>query len=254
VTIVRACRAGLWATAFLSVACGRSNVTGPSAIPTQVTSSSRVLPPGPRLAHTRFLAFGDSITSGTTSPAVTNALTAGPPVSYPYKLRALLSAYYSEQTIIVDNGGKTGEAAEDAVFRLRDVMRDSSPQVIILLHGVNDVSVQGIRAVPKTLASMNSMVNDAKSEGVIVVLCTLLPQRPGALRAGDPAAIAAYNEGLRDLARSKSLLLIDFAADFGGVTLIGVDGLHPTEAGYDRMADMVFATVKKEFERPPTLH
>ena len=29
---------------------------------------------------------------------------------------------------------------------------------------------------------------------------------------------------------------------------IGVDGLHPTEAGYERMAELIFGAIRKEFE------
>ena len=31
-------------------------------------------------------------------------------------------------------------------------------------------------------------------------------------------------------------------------TLIGVDGLHPTEAGYRRIAELFFAAIKSELE------
>jgi lysophospholipase L1-like esterase len=46
---------------------------------------------------------------------------------------------------------------------------------------------------------------------------------------------------------------VDVHAAFGGTAssdLIGADGLHPTEAGYQRMADAFFAVIKATLEVP----
>ena len=46
----------------------------------------------------------------------------------------------------------------------------------------------------------------------------------------------------------------DIYAAFGGEQspLIGADGLHPTLAGYDRMAEVYFQVIVDAFEREPT--
>jgi hypothetical protein len=43
------------------------------------------------------------------------------------------------------------------------------------------------------------------------------------------------------LSRAVSILLVDLAATFGDLSLIGVDGVHPTATGYDRMAALFAA-------------
>ena len=66
---------------------GRSGACGFSVIVSAV----------PVLSSVRFVAFGDSITEGTTSPDPTTLLLSLTE-SYPYKLQALLSARYIDQT------------------------------------------------------------------------------------------------------------------------------------------------------------
>jgi lysophospholipase L1-like esterase len=98
------------------------------------------------------LAFGDSITAGTTAPALTLSykMSAGLPQSYPFKLQALLRARYTAQTIELSNEGLPGEAAADGVRRLPGLLRALAPEVVILLHGVNDVTFQGLGGVART--------------------------------------------------------------------------------------------------------
>jgi lysophospholipase L1-like esterase len=171
----------------------------------------------------------------------------GLPVSYPYKLQSMLSARYAAQAISVFNEGLPLEEASDAVRRLPLVLRDTMPEVLILLHGVNDLT--GPQVVSRTIGFMNTMVRDARLSGVTVFLCTLPPQRPGGIRAGDPVATANYNAALRTLAPAEGATLIDLAREVD-LSLIGVDGLHPTEAGNERMAQIFFAAIRAQFERP----
>jgi lysophospholipase L1-like esterase len=46
-------------------------------------------------------------------------------------------------------------------------------------------------------------------------------------------------------------VLVDVNAAFGGVAgdLIGPDGLHPTDAGHQRIAETFFAAIRGQFER-----
>jgi len=44
---------------------------------------------------------------------------------------------------------------------------------------------------------------------------------------------------------------VDVYAGFeGNLTLIGDDGLHPNEQGYQRMADVFFAAIRANLETP----
>jgi lysophospholipase L1-like esterase len=221
------------ALAVSVAACG-----GTAALPTAASAATAPVPPVLRLTRTRFLVFGDSLTAGTTSPAMTT-LGAGLPESFPFKLLALLTARYAGQPIVVENEGRPAESAQSGALRLPGVLRALAPEVVILLHGVNDVTFYGTAGVGRTAEYLNTMARDARLSGAEVVICTLPPQRPGGGRAGDPAAIAAYNDALRDIARGEAALLVDFDRSITDLSLIGVDGLHPTEAGYARMAQLL---------------
>ena len=177
---------------------------------------------------------------------------AGVPQSYPFKLQQLLTTRYTRQSVVVENEGRPGEAAADAVRRLPTALRATSPELVILLHGVNDVAVQGAASVARVAGYVNTMARDARFAGVQVVLCTLPPQRPGGFRAGDPAAIASYNQALREIARGEGAILVDFARDLGDLNFVGIDGLHLTEAAYTRMAQLLFDVIRSRFELPPS--
>jgi hypothetical protein len=85
------------------------NCTATDAIARSATCSFMVaVTKVPQLSVTRIVAFGDSLTAGTTSPdPMTLALVK--PDSYPYQLQDLLAARYTDQTIEVINEGCGGE-------------------------------------------------------------------------------------------------------------------------------------------------
>ena len=62
--------------------------------------------------------------------------------------------------------------------------------------------------------------------------------------------ITDFNAQVRSIASGEGAVLVDLYE--GMITdiprYIGVDGLHPTEAGYERMAELIFAAIRKEFE------
>jgi len=206
--------------------------------------------PPPRSTRSRYLIFGDSLTAGTTSPALTNLMSAGLPQSYPYKFLERLQARYAAQTFVVENEGKPAETAADGRLRLPPILRNLGPEVVVLLEGVNDVSFLPVSGVSQVAGYVNTMARDSRFAGAQVIICTLPPQRAGGFRAADPAVIRAFNQALRDVARGEGATLVDFANEFGDLSLIGSDGLHPTEAGYTRMADILFDTVRRTFEAP----
>ena len=240
----------------MTACSSQSSPTGPSPMPPIAQPPPTTQPPTPtpvtpRTSRTRYLAFGDSVTAGTTSPAVGlfRTMGAGLPESYPFKLQSMLNGRYTAQTIQIENEGKPGEPAEDGSRRFAGVLRAANPEIVILLHGVNDITFLGLPGVPRTASFVNTMAREARNLGKQVMICTLLPQRPGGFRAADPAAIAAYNRALRDVARGENAILVDFEALFD-VKFIGLDGLHPTDQGYSRMAEILFGQARTLFEIP----
>ena len=221
-------------------------------------------PAPPTLKITKILCFGDSLTEGTVQPPISvTSLDAGASVSYPYKLQTLETARYTSQAITVWNDGHAGEAAEDktpddnAYDRLIHGLSDTNPDVLLLMEGANDFSKYvsqntsqnaGITAV---VNAMEDMVRAAQSRGVAVFVATLPPQRPGGLRAGAADLVAPYNAALKAMVVKKGATLVDLNTLFP-LNLIGLDGLHPTEDGYEKMAEIFQSALAAVYEVPPS--
>jgi lysophospholipase L1-like esterase len=246
------------AAALALAACG-SHPTAPSPPPvndpggTGTGTPPPPPPPPPTLGITRILAFGDSMTEGTTSPVLTAlGFDAGIPQSYPFKLQTLETDRYTSQTITVLNAGIANHRAKDDRQRLADAIRQTSPQVVVLLEGANDLNSGG--TVRQTVDALEDMVRDTEALGITVLLSTLPPQRPGQKNTGNAAVIPRLNDEIRVMAAKKGATLVDLYAQFP-IELIGQDGLHPTEDGYQKFAEIFQAAIAAKWEQPPaTMH
>ena len=204
----------------------------------------------PRLSQLRFLAFGDSLTYGVINLTAANlSLDAGLPVSYPFKLQGMLTELYKDQQPVVLNGGLPGERASAARSRLRTLINEADADVVLLMEGANDLNQLGEDGLAATNTAMKELVRTIVGAGVIPMLLTQPPQRPGLPKTPAAGFIADYNRDLRRLAEAEGVTVIDIDRQFD-VSLQGPDGLHPSEAGYKRIAEIVFAAIKARFEQP----
>ena len=205
------------------------------------------------LGITRILSFGDSMTAGTTSPQVTfRTLTAGIPQSYPFKLQELTSARYTSQTISVLNAGRAGETATTGRNRLAGDLSEARPELLIILEGANDLNAlfsQGITDIGPVVNAVEDMVREAQGRNVTVMVATLPPQRAGAPKVTDPNMLSKYNRDLRAMAAKKGAILVDVNALLP-LSAIGQDGLHPTEAGYQQLAQIFLDAIAAKWEAP----
>jgi lysophospholipase L1-like esterase len=209
----------------------------------------------PRLKFVRFLAFGDSLTEGVVS--------SGPMLrlfllqdSYPFLLQRRLAARYLLQAPVVINEGIAGEAATEGSRRLRSRIQLHRPDVLLLMEGTNDLLDRPDigRGADTAMVALKGMVSEAKLLGVRVAIATVPPQRAGGIRHRDAVAslIPSFNDRIRALAAVENVALIDvYNAMKDDLSLIGLDDLHPTIAGYDVMAGAYFEAIKREFEDTP---
>ena len=86
------------------------------------------------------------------------------------------------------------------------------------------------------------------------MLATLPPLRDGSLGTGLLYYLPPVNAQIRTLAAQKApfVTLVDLNVAMAGqeATLIGVDGLHPTVAGYKKMAETFRDVLQAAFELP----
>lgn len=209
----------------------------------------------PRIALTRLLAFGDSITAGTISPAPMLRLFAGPPHSYPFKLRDVLATRYTQQSIIMVNAGVPRELASDGgVRRLPSELVVNTPEVLLLMEGTNDLFMYQEAGIPIGIAALEQMVQDGRRSGARVFLATIPPQRRGGARDRVARIIPQFNDEVRALAIRQSVVLVDVfvAIEPDLPRLIGIDDLHPTEEGNQVIARTFFAAIQANLEAVQT--
>jgi lysophospholipase L1-like esterase len=236
----------LVACAALAVACGAS----PTA-PTVGGGSSPLRIP--RLSRTRFVAFGDSLTTGEVTVPVASSgigkLTVVPTAAYPAVLQSQLQSAYPTQSsdISVSNQGRGGETIFDGVLRFDSVFAASRAEVVLLQEGINGLNVGDVDA---STALMRAMVQRARNGGAKVFVGSMLPTISGRQRTQIAPALVAYNTALQSMSTQEGAIYVDL---YNGIlpqveTLIGIDGLHPTEVGYRKIADLFLAAIKLEIE------
>lgn len=248
-------------------ACGDSPPIGPTPNPpvTQPPVQDPPTPPPtappPTLGITKILAFGDSMTEGTTSAPVTALLfrlDAGLTRSYPFKLQTLSTGRYTNQTIQIWNAGRAGNEAINDRGRFSTVIGDAKPELVLLLEGANDLNApfaagEGINArIAATVSALEDMIRDAGFRGIPVMIATLPPQRPGGPKAGAATFLSRFNDAVKSMAAKRAaeqkIAVVDVYAQLP-LAEIGQDGLHPTEAGYQHMAEIWLAAIKTAYEK-----
>lgn len=203
--------------------------------------------------YTNFWAFGDSITAGEVSTSSLFSIKAVDPINnYPVVLRGLLNERYAQQTVSVGNHGSPAEPADAGADRLRaELIAGPVPQVLLLLEGTNEMLTRNDELVATIAQTLSVDIDEARVRGVKeVMLATFPPVRSGI--RGDMARpyIEPVNNQVRALAAQKGVILVDLHAAMVGQesTLIGDDGLHPTVAGYRRIAETFATAIKNAFE------
>ncbi len=165
------------------------------------------------------LAFGDSLTHGTG---------ARPEVSYPAVLQQLIGRR-------VVRAGVPGEVTAQGLARLPGVLRVSAPDLLVLIHGGNDLLQR--RPREDTRANLGAMVRLAQERGVAVVL------------------IGVPNLGLI-LGRSAGFyeeLAEKLDLPYDGEALPAIlkqpnlksDAIHPNAQGYRKLAEAVAALLRR---------
>ena len=123
------------------------------------------------------------------------------------------------------------------------------PDVLLLLDGYNDL--ESFASISAAAVGMAQMVEAAQAQGANVFVATLTPGIPGRQRSPSEPLVGAYNSLVRAVAASHDAALVDLF-DLAAATpsaWIGVDGLHPTEEGYARIAEAFLIAIRTRLEQ-----
>jgi lysophospholipase L1-like esterase len=254
----------LLVTASTLAACTTTTPTAPSAdtpavvlgTASQETPSvpATLIPTPPQaLGATRFMAFGDSITAGALSAFDGGFILGDVANAYPTLLQSMLNQYNAPQRFTVVNEGVPGETARVGVDRLPGELNTHQPQVVLLLEGINDLNFD----VPVTQVANNVqyLVQTARLFNCTVLVATM-PQTyysvdpiSGRVRYNSTEKIVPFNDEVRRLVSGlQNVHIVDIYSAFGSDrSLMGGDGLHPSVAGYQRMAQVFHQRISQIF-------
>jgi lysophospholipase L1-like esterase len=233
--------------------------TSSCAFPIQVQTPARI-------ALTKFMAFGDSITRGEDGNQTLRSSPNYPPGlsfpsvfligrEYPTVLQQLLSARYSTQQFIMLNAGEPQERAGDpaALSRFTSLAMSRVYEVALLMEGSNDIyggTGGNPLGIPPAIANLRRMIGVARTSNVRVFLATVPPMNPAGSRGVlGYQTVPALNAELRLLALSEGVPLVDvFLAFNNNFTLLSADGLHPNAAGYELIGQTFFNSIRATLE------
>jgi lysophospholipase L1-like esterase len=153
------------------------------------------------------------------------------------------------------NRGISGQTTPQMLIRFRPDVVDLKASVVVILAGTNDIAGNtGPTSIDEIEDNLASMVDIAQAHGIRVVLASLLPvhdaKDPQQSAHRPPATIRALNEWMRNYARAKHLVYLDYYAatvDGQGVLKreLSDDGLHPNAAGYAVMMPLAQKAIDK---------
>ena len=178
-------------------------------------------------APRQIVGFGDSLMAG---------YGLNPGQSFPEKLQTALLARGHD--IVIANAGVSGDTTSGGLARL-DWSVPEGTDIVILELGANDM----LRGVGPDIVEKNldAMLSKLKARGIVVLLAgmraapNLGPQYGEAFDAIYPKLAERYGAAL------YPFFLDGVAADH---SLLQPDGLHPTEAGIDRMVERFLPTIE----------
>jgi lysophospholipase L1-like esterase len=216
----------------------------------------------PQLTRTKFMAFGDSTTAGEVPVPASVPLRDGSPdyrliivpsAAYPTQLLSLLRARYTTQSSLLEvvNSAVPSEWAEDGARRLPGVMANVRPHAVLLVEGINDLAALGTPGVLRAWRAIDLMAKEIRGRGARAFIATLPPPRLGGSKAVPLNLIQSLNSNIRDTVRGEGAVLVDlFTALSTDVNrYMSIDGLHPSEAGYQKIADTFYEAIRLDLER-----
>jgi len=163
------------------------------------------------------LAFGDSLTHGTG---------ANKGEDYPTLLSKLTN-------ISVINAGVPGEVSSNGLKRLPKILDEHNPDLLILIHGGNDILKKLSRNEQKN--NLSAMIELAKTRNIQIAM----------LGVPEPGIFLKSAEIYEELASETNIPIeLSLLPDILGDNSLKSDIAHPNAKGYQQMAEGIFEFLK----------
>lgn len=162
--------------------------------------------------------LGDSVTAG---------LGVEPSQAYP----ALLAQLAGRQVI---NAGVSGDTTEDALARLDKDALALRPGLVVIELGGNDY----LKQVPfeQTKRNMDDIIGRIQASGAMAAV----------VDPGGAVLLRNYSAAFKEISdRREALLLKHQLGDVLSRPSLKTDPIHPNDAGHKKLADGIYAGIKK---------
>ena len=218
-------RAGAILFLTLISACAPAE-RAPDTAQTPVATSAPAAP-APVAARPRIVALGDSLTAGL-------GLSQGE--AYPALLQQRLDREGLRYEVV--NAGVSGDTSAGGLRRV-DWALEGDVKVLIVALGGND-ALRGL-PVEQLRDNLREIITRARQRGIKVILAGM--EAPPNFGAG---YTAAFRQTYQDLAKDHDVVLLPFLLDgvAGLPHMNQTDGIHPTAAGAQKVADNVWAALQ----------
>lgn len=165
--------------------------------------------------------------------------------------------FFSEKSYI--NRGISGQNTPQMLARFQQDVIDLKPKAVVILGGTNDI-YSGSITLEQTSANIASMAEQAKANGIKVIISSVLPVSDTVPRENGSFfintdlrplnKILAMNKWLKSYALQNGHVYLDYfsvMADKKGFIKDGLtmDGLHPNAKGYAIMNPLAEKAIKR---------
>ncbi len=151
------------------------------------------------------------------------------------------------------NRGISGQTTPQMLVRFRSDVINLKPALVVILAGTNDIAGNtGPSTLEMIMDNLISMCELAKANKIKVVLSSVLPAFDYPWKPGmQPVEkIAALNAMIKNYADQNGIVYLDYYSAMaderkGLPKELSGDGVHPNKRGYDVMAPLAEAAIKK---------
>lgn len=148
--------------------------------------------------------------------------------------------------------GISGQTTPQMLIRFRQDVIALKPKVVVILAGTNDIAGNtGPMSLDQIMDNLMSMADLAESNGIKVILSSVLPAYDYSWRPGlEPnIKIPALNKMIKNYCDESGHYYLDYFSAMVGDKNdlrdeLTYDGVHPDKAGYELMVPLVQDAIK----------
>ena len=153
--------------------------------------------------------------------------------------------------------GISGQTTPQMLIRMRQDVLNLNPDAVVILAGTNDIAGNtGPMTLDEILDNIKSMAELAHTNGIKVILCSVLPVYDYPWRPGiDPnIKIPALNKMIESYSKTKGFYYLDYFSEMtddrnGLPKKYAADEVHPTVLGYSVMEPLVLNAIIKVLKK-----